>query len=103
MFRILASKNDTVSLHYWSYFRFRDIASAQCVHNYTTYLTVPFDIVLSSDSLYHLGDQFLTINVGRDRQWSYSRIGISLRVQAGMNMFLGICIHADSFICQFRM
>ena len=89
MFHILASNtNDTVSLRYWSPFQFRDLSSAQCVHNSTTYLTIPLDIVLSSDSLYHLGDQVLTLNVGRNHQRSYSRIDIPLRVQAGMDNYV---------------
>ena len=96
MFRILASNtNDTVSLPFWSHIQFRDMASAQCVHNSITYLTVPLDIVLSSDSLYHLGDQVLTLYAGRYHQLlSYSMINIPLRVQAGMDMFLGTCMHS---------
>ena len=96
MFRIIASNtNDTVSLRYWSHIQFRDMASAQCVYNSTTYLTVPFDIVLSSDSLYYLGDQVLTLIVGRNYQRSYySGIDIPLRVQAGMDMFLGTCMYS---------
>ena len=95
-FRILASKtNDTVSGSYWSHLQLLDIASAQCVHDSTTYLIVPFDIILSSDSLYHLGDQFVYFS-GRDVPFSYfSRTEISLRVQAGMNIFMGTCMHAN--------
>ena len=96
MFHIIASNtNDTVSLRHWSHFRFQDMASAQCVYNSTTYLTIPLDIVLSSDSLYHLGDQVLTLIVGRNYQRSYySGIDIPFRVQAGMDMFLGTCMYS---------
>ena len=97
MFRILASKtNDTVSGRYWSHLQFLDITSAQCVYDSTTYLTVPFDIVLSSDSLYHLGDQFVYFT-GHDPLLSYSsQTEIFLRVQAGMNMFMEHAyIHAE--------
>ena len=90
-FHILASKtNDTVSGHSWSHLQFLDIASAQCVYNSTTYLTVPFDIILSSDSLYHLGDQLVYFNAwGYVHPFSYfSQNMISFRVQAGMNMFI---------------
>ena len=45
------------------FFYFRDLSSAQCMYNSTTYLTVLFDIVLSSDSLYHLGDQVVYLNL----------------------------------------
>ena len=87
MFHILASNtNDTVP-YLSHHFQFRDIASAQCVYNSTTYLTVPFDIVLSSDSLHNLGDQFVYLVV-RDFQQSYFSAMISLRVQAGMDMFM---------------
>ena len=94
-FHILASKtNDTVSGRFWSHLEFLDIASAQCVYNSTTYLTVPFDIILSSDSLYHLGDQFVYFE-GYVHPFSYfSQTKISFRVQAGMNMFMGTCMHA---------
>ena len=96
-FRILASKtNDTVSGHSWSHLQFLDIASAQCVHDSTTYLIVPFDIILSSDSLYHLGDQFVYFGgYGFTAVSISSQTEIFLHVQAGMNMFMGTCMHAS--------
>ena len=100
MFRIIASNtNDTVSLRHWSHFRFQDMASAQCVYNSTTYLTIPFDIVLSSDSLYYLGDQALTLIVGRNYQLFY---GIDIYLifvfkQVWICFWEHACIHAESF------
>ena len=87
-FRLLVSNtNDTVPF-YWSPFQLRDLSSSQCVHNSTTYLIVSLDVVLSSDSLYHLGDQVVYF-------WGYGynhfqgfRAKIYVRVQAGM--FKGI-------------
>ena len=94
-FYLLVSKtNNTVP--YFSPFSFRDLASAKCVYNSTTYFIVPFDIVLSSDSLYHLGDHVVYLEAfgHNDFQWFHFNAKISLRVQAGMDMFMGTCMHA---------
>ena len=94
---LVRNTNDTISsLLYRSHFQFQDLASAQCVYNSTTYLIVPFDIVLSSDSLYHLGDQVLYLEglVHNDVLWSDVGAKIYIRVQAGMDMFLRTCMHA---------
>ena len=105
MFRIIASNtNDTVSLRHWSHFWFQDMASAQCVYNSTTYLTVPLDIVLSSDSLYHLSDQTLALIVGRN----YQLLGVIINCfmeliyifvfkQVWICFWEHACIHAESF------
>ena len=94
---LVRNTNDTIaSFRYWSPFQFQDIASAQCVYNSITYLTVSLDIVLSSDSLYHLGDHVIYLaGLGYNgiHGFDFSAI-IYLRVQAGMDMFMGSYMHA---------
>ena len=88
---VVRNTNDTImSYRYLS--AFQNLSSAQCVYNSTTYLTIPLDIILSSDSLYHLGDQVVYLEgLGHSQNFGLFHIitMIYLRVQAGMDMFMG--------------
>ena len=96
---VVRNTNDTImSYRYLS--AFQNLSSAQCVYNSTTYLTIPLDIVLSSDSLYHLGDQVVYLDIygysPQNNRWFEYIVKISLRVQAGMDMFImNTNLHAD--------
>ena len=103
---LVRNTNDTfMSYRYLS--AFQNLSSAQCVYNSTTYLTIPLDIILSSDSLYHLGDQVVYLGADdniQNFQRFYFIAKISIRVQAGMDMFLGICMYSCRLnFCQIRM
>ena len=92
---LVRNTNDTITSSYDFLSALQNSASAQCVYNSTTYLTITLDVILSSDSLYHLGDQVVYLEVrgySQNFRWFDFVAKISLRVQAGMDMFLGTCM-----------
>ena len=89
---LVRNTNDTITSSYDFLSALQNSASAQCVYNSTTYLTIPLDVILSSDSLYHLGDQVVYLEgLGHSQNFGLFHIitMINLRVQAGMDMFMG--------------
>lgn len=98
-FHFLVNNKTDISLV--SFFHFQNLSSAQCVYNLTTYLIVSFDIVLSTDSLYHLGEHNVYLyghGYSDGFQSSDFSARISLHVQAGINM--SMCTYA-SMLTQF--
>ena len=63
--------------------KLRDSPSAQCTDGTTQYLILKLNLVLTSDSLYHLGDHSIYIRVYLNNGY-YIHTSVLLRVQAGM-------------------
>ena len=66
--------------------KLRDTPSAQCTDGTTRYLILKLNIVLTSDSLYHLGDHSINIYANLDYDYHINTFVI-LEVQAGMFKF----------------
>ena len=66
-----------------SFAKLQDTPSAQCTDGTTRYLILKLNLVLTSDSLYHLGDHALNI-YARDQNYNYyAYTAVLLRVKAG--------------------
>ena len=78
--------------------KLRDSLSIQCADGTTRYLILKLNLVLTSDSLYHLGDHEVQVRgfiSGNNRQFDKK---VKLRVQAGI-IFSAITVLYDHYIC----
>ena len=66
-----------------SFAKLRDTPSAQCTDGTTRYLILKLNLVLTSDSLYHLGDHALNIYAYDQNYNNYAYTAVLLRVKAG--------------------
>ena len=83
--------------------KLRDTPSAQCIDGTTRYLILKLNVVLTSTSLYHLGDHevniFVTINMDFYNSLT-TRQHIKLRVQASMLSTACIREHGSVSLCR---
>ena len=84
----------SITFNAYSLSKLRDTPSAQCTDGTTRYLILKLNLVLSSDSLYHLGDHTVNmyINYGFNK---YIDAALLLRVQAGTYRIKLLFIHSD--------
>ena len=95
-FRLIAN-NNTIPVHLTDYYsrfdssslaKLRDVPTAHCTYNSTKYLMLSLDIILQSDSLYHLGEHsehiygYLSITNTDLRSFSFGTT-LNLKVEAG--------------------
>ena len=66
-----------------SFAKLRDTPSAQCTDGTTRYLILKLNLVLTSDSLYHLGDHNVIIRAYDQNYNNYAYTTVLLRVKAG--------------------
>ena len=94
-FRLVA--NNTIPEHLTDYYnrfnssslaKLRDVPTAHCTHNSTKFLILSLDIILQSDSLYHLGEHsehiygYLGLSIIGFYYFNFETT-LNLKVQAG--------------------
>ena len=115
LFKLVPSNNSsnptTFSSHYFyfnstAFAELRKVSPVYCTVNSHSYITISLDVVLLSNSLYHLGDHPIDIGASLvyNNSYYYTNTITSLRVKAGKNTLYSlrsVIIIAASFF--FRM